>query len=60
MFAAATGTEAPMSFFTKIESDESGNHPVIIKNDHDTDRPIELRIGEAEAGRTRFVRLTPS
>lgn len=49
-----------MAFFTRIESDDSGDHPVLIKNDHDGDRPIELRIGVEEAGRTRFVRLTRS
>lgn len=49
-----------MAFYSRIETDDEGDHPVIIKNDRDTDHPIELRIGEAEAGRTRYVRLTPS
>ena len=46
-----------MAIDVHVETDDSGD-PVLIKNDHSTDWPVELRIGEPEAGRTRYVKLT--
>ena len=46
-----------MPITVRIEAEGQAG-PVLISNDHRDDIPVELRIGEPEAGRTRYVRLT--